>query len=297
MNQAPSDAVSASLRQRTWLWYDSDDERKEQAKERKGLTERYAKAGYAKRLNVAQSQKKMDRVLKLVRGLRYDEAIHQLRMIPHKAGRIVIECLEKAHEDAVSKGLDVRRLVVATLFGTKGQNETTGMIYMGKGFSAPKILHRTHITVALREAYTEEERISRNKNNRRARSQRHREMSFEEEAMEASVVGSIGRGRKAPKGLAFGARIVPPLMHPVPSPLPRFTPPASKEVAVSTRGEEASSIDPLSLIPTSLKEDDKDQTSPPLSPLPPPQDREIKSQPIKASRPSIKKKFDYRREV
>jgi ribosomal protein L22 len=282
---------------RTWLWYDSDDERKEQAKERKGLAERYAKAGYAKRLNVAQSQKKVDRVLKLVRGLRYDEAIHQLRMIPHKAGRIVVECLEKAQEDALSKGLDVRRLVVATLFGTKGQNETTGMIYMGKGFSAPKILHRTHITVALRVAYTEEERIAKNKNNRRARSQRHRKMNFEEEAMEASVVGPIGRGRKAPKGLAFGARIVTPLMHRVPSPLPRFTPLSSKEAAESSQGEEASSVDPLSLIPTSLKEDEKDHVSPSLTPPPPPQDREIKSRPTQPSRPSIKKKFDYRREV
>ena len=117
--------------------------------------------------------------------------------------------------------------------------------------------------------------------------------------MEASVVGPIGRGRKAPKGLAFGARIVPPLMHPLPSPLPRFTPPASKEAAISTRGEEASSIDPLSLIPTSLKEDNKDQASPSLSlsPPPPPPYREIKSQPMKASRPSIKKKFDYWLEV
>ena len=297
MDRASSVAASASMRQRTWLWYDSDDERKEQANERKGIAERYAKAGYAKRLNVPQSQKKVDRVLKLIRGLRYDEALHQLRMIPHKAGRIVIECLEKAHEDAVSKSLDERRLVVATLFGTKGQNETTGIIYMGKGFSAPKILHRTHITVALREAYTEEERIAQNKNNKRARSQRHREMSFEEEAVEASVVGPIGRGRKAPKGIAFGARIVPPLMHPVPSSLPRFMPLASNcKDAHSSGEEEASPSDTLSLIPTSLKEDDKEAASAPPAPSPAPVP-EVKRRPLQASRPSMKKKFDYRHEL
>lgn len=300
MSQVQSEASGASSRQRTWLWYDSDDERKEQAKERKGLAERYAKAGFAKRLNVPQSQKKMDRVLKLVRGLRYEEAIHQLRMIPHKAGRILIECLEKAHEDAMSKGLNERRLVLATLFGTKGQNETTGMIYMGKGFSAPKVLHKTHVTIALREAYTEEERIARNKNRKRSRSPRHKEMSFEEEAEEASVVGPIGRGRKAPKGVAFGARIVPPLMHPVSSPLPRFTPPASKDVALGLEGEEAGPVDPLSVIPSILKEDKEKATEappPPPSPPPSPLDQKVKSHPMPSSRPRMKKKFDYRHEL
>ena len=299
MHQPLSDASSHGqpFRQRTWLWYDSDDERKEQEKERKGLAERYAQAGYAKRLNVPQSQKKMDRVLKLVRGLRYEEAVHQLRLIPHKAGRIVIDCLEKAQEDALSKGLDERRLVVATLFGTKGQNETAGMIYMGKGFAAKKISHRTHITVALREAYTEEQRIAKNKNNKRARSQRHKEMSFELEAVEASVVGPIGRGRKNPKGVAFGARIVPPLMHPLSSPFPRFAPPPpSKDI----REGKETSPDPLSLIPQSFRVDeDREKASVVAPSLPSPSlfPTTPTRRSLQISSPNIKKKFDYRREL
>ncbi|GAX78903.1 hypothetical protein CEUSTIGMA_g6342.t1 [Chlamydomonas eustigma] len=177
---------------RLWTWYRMDDEREEQAKERSALKERYADAGYAKRVNAKQSVKKLDRVIKMIRGLAYQEAVNQCRMWPLKAARILIECLDKALENARDKGLDESRLVVATLYATKGVHEQTGLIYMGKGFAAKKISRRSHITIVLREAYDSD--------------------SMQKAASHGSVFGPIGRGRRAPRGINFAARVVSPTM-------------------------------------------------------------------------------------
>eukprot|EP00955_Chlamydomonas_euryale_P118872 366564-Chlamydomonas_euryale.AAC.13 len=52
---------------------------------------RYADAGLALRVNAEQSIKKMNRVIKLIRGLPYEEAVYQCRLQPRKAARILLE--------------------------------------------------------------------------------------------------------------------------------------------------------------------------------------------------------------
>ena len=78
----------------------------------------------------------------------------------------------------------------ATIFATKGQPEK-GLIYMGKGFAGRKLSRKSHITVALREA---------------------RDAKRFEAAAASAVYGPIGRGRRAPGGVDFRARVVAPIM-------------------------------------------------------------------------------------
>ena len=59
---------------------------------------------------------------------------------------------------------------------------------MGKGFSGRKQTRKSHITVALREARAGKKSAS------------------------TAVFGPIGRGRQAPRGGDFHARVVPALM-------------------------------------------------------------------------------------
>ncbi|KAG1671614.1 hypothetical protein FOA52_006845 [Chlamydomonas sp. UWO 241] len=197
---------------RSWVWYDAEDEREEQQRERAGRAERYALAGFAHRVNADQSVKKMNRVLSLVRGLPYAEAVHQCRLQPRKAARMVLECLEHAREDAVGKGLSTKKLVVGTIYATKGQFEK-GVRPMGRGNMGRQFARRSHVTVALRE-----DRDSG------AVAGGHAQTggAGARGALYRAVVGPVGRGRRAPRGTAFGARIVAPAMAAPPRARARF---------------------------------------------------------------------------
>eukprot|EP00798_Chlamydomonas_sp_ICE-L_P032558 gene32558-17277_t len=72
---------------RSWVWYDENEEREEQKKDRRKT---YPTAGHAHMLNVPQSQKKLDRILDMIRGLHYEEAVTQCQMVPHKAARLLL---------------------------------------------------------------------------------------------------------------------------------------------------------------------------------------------------------------
>ncbi|KAG2495952.1 hypothetical protein HYH03_005882 [Edaphochlamys debaryana] len=135
---------------RTWVWYDESDEREERRKERQ--RQQYGDAGTTYMLDVPQSMKKMDRILKLIRGLPYDEAVAQCQLVPHKAAKYVLQALEVAREDAVeAKGLSGERLVVSTIFVTKGMYDK-GMQPMGKGGSGRLYTRKSHLRVALTES-------------------------------------------------------------------------------------------------------------------------------------------------
>ncbi|EFJ40914.1 hypothetical protein VOLCADRAFT_119814 [Volvox carteri f. nagariensis] len=63
--------------------------------------------------NITQSVKKMNRIIRLVRGLSYEDAVAQCKMVPHKAARYVLQTLEAAYQDATQAvGLNGERLVV-----------------------------------------------------------------------------------------------------------------------------------------------------------------------------------------
>lgn len=135
---------------RTWLWYDESDERQERDKER--LRSRYGGVGSAHLLDVPQSMKKMDRIVRLVRGLRYDEAAAQCHLVPHKAAKYVLKALEEARRDAEeAQGLRADRLVVDTIYVTKGVY-VKGMQPMGKGGTGRNTQRKSHLRVVLAES-------------------------------------------------------------------------------------------------------------------------------------------------
>eukprot|EP00197_Chlamydomonas_leiostraca_P002439 CAMPEP_0202859254 /NCGR_PEP_ID=MMETSP1391-20130828/1454_1 /ASSEMBLY_ACC=CAM_ASM_000867 /TAXON_ID=1034604 /ORGANISM="Chlamydomonas leiostraca, Strain SAG 11-49" /LENGTH=292 /DNA_ID=CAMNT_0049538275 /DNA_START=22 /DNA_END=896 /DNA_ORIENTATION=+ len=104
--------------ERKWQWYDEADERKQQLMET-SVARPYA--GYAHLSNVPQSMKKMNRVLALVRGMYYDEALAQCKLFPHKAARYTEHVLDHAREDAERKGMNRDDLIIAMAYSTKGQ--------------------------------------------------------------------------------------------------------------------------------------------------------------------------------
>ncbi|GFR44693.1 hypothetical protein Agub_g5688 [Astrephomene gubernaculifera] len=135
---------------RNWMWYDESDEREERAKERQRA--QYGNAGTAHLLDVPQSMKKMQRIVKLVRGLPYQEAVAQCQLVPHKAAKYVLQALERAHEDATEeKGLQADKLVVGTIFVTKGIYEK-GIQPMGKGSAGRKVARKSHLRIVLTES-------------------------------------------------------------------------------------------------------------------------------------------------
>lgn len=85
----------------------------------------------------------------------------------------------------------------ATLFATKGQYEK-GITYCGKGKAGRRFTRKSHVTLALREA-------------REARDEAGA-AAMRAAAQLSSVIGPVGRGRRAPKGIAFGVRVVAPAM-------------------------------------------------------------------------------------
>ncbi|PNH08584.1 50S ribosomal protein L22 [Tetrabaena socialis] len=131
------------------LLYDERDEREERRKELK--REAYGGAGTVYLLDVPQSMKKMDRIVRLVRGLSYPEAVAQCTLVPHKAAKYVLQALEHAHEDAVrDKKLVAERLVVDTIFVTKGLYQK-GMRPMGKGNTGSNTIRKSHLRVVLEQ--------------------------------------------------------------------------------------------------------------------------------------------------
>ncbi|KAJ9512291.1 hypothetical protein QJQ45_012924 [Haematococcus lacustris] len=94
---------------RPWRWYDDWDERQWQKQE---ILKQWDGSGYAHLKSIPHSMKKVDRILRLVRGLSYEEAMHQCRVRPHKAARYTQQVLEHAKRDAESKGISGSTLVV-----------------------------------------------------------------------------------------------------------------------------------------------------------------------------------------
>lgn len=68
--------------------YDERDEREER---RKDLRRSYAQQGTVYMMGVPLSMKKLQRFMRLVRGLHVSEAMNQCRMFPHKAAGFVLE--------------------------------------------------------------------------------------------------------------------------------------------------------------------------------------------------------------
>ncbi|GLI63358.1 hypothetical protein VaNZ11_006289 [Volvox africanus] len=135
---------------RTWMWYDEDDEREERRNER--AREQYHNVGTAYMSNITQSVKKMNRIVRLVRGLSYADAVAQCELVPHKAAKYVRQALEAAYQDATQAvGLDGERLVVGIIYATRGRVEKA-MQRMGRGRSGRMFTRTSHLRVVLRES-------------------------------------------------------------------------------------------------------------------------------------------------
>jgi len=141
--------------ERKWQWYDEADERKQQLMET-SVARPYA--GYAHLSNVPQSMKKMNRVLALVRGMYYDEALAQCKLFPHKAARYTEHVLDHAREDAERKGMNRDDLIIAMAYSTKGQYiKKRG--YRGRGNGTTLITRRAHVEVELMELPRPEQQV------------------------------------------------------------------------------------------------------------------------------------------
>ncbi|KAL6763743.1 hypothetical protein V8C86DRAFT_2489439 [Haematococcus lacustris] len=158
---------------RPWRWYDDWDERQWQKQE---ILKQWDGSGYAHLKSIPHSMKKVDRILRLVRGLSYEEAMHQCRVRPHKAARYTqqmaarfardparvsswrgrvhagpgsVQVLEHAKRDAESKGISGSTLVVDRILVTKG-SYTKYQGHKAKGQST-RLMHRTsHVEAVLR---------------------------------------------------------------------------------------------------------------------------------------------------
>nr|8A22_Aq Chain Aq, uL22m [Polytomella magna]8APN_Aq Chain Aq, uL22m [Polytomella magna]8APO_Aq Chain Aq, uL22m [Polytomella magna] len=133
---------------RTWYWYDAETESEERRKELR--QQLYRDSGMSYYLNIPQSMKKLERVVRVIRNLAYDEAWKQACVLPLKAAGFVKEGLEHARKDAEEKGLDPKKLVVSTVYTAKGKY-LRGFQPMGKGFAGRKTTRKTHLRIVLRE--------------------------------------------------------------------------------------------------------------------------------------------------
>mmetsp|Transcript_21848 Transcript_21848/g.37319 ORF Transcript_21848/g.37319 Transcript_21848/m.37319 type:complete len:270 (-) Transcript_21848:152-961(-) len=132
---------------RAWMWYDKHDEATWQKRELMGEVQG---VGYAHLRNVPQSIKKVDRVLTLVRGMRIEKALAQCQAWPEKSAFYIKEVMEHALEDARDKELDVSRLIVDTIYATKGQY-LRRRAFKGRGHGTTLVSRRCHVQVKLRE--------------------------------------------------------------------------------------------------------------------------------------------------
>lgn len=135
------------MKKRTWQWYDLDDEKEERRHARKKT---YPDAGHVFALNIPQSVKKMNRVIRALRKLSYEEAMYQLAPLPYKAARFITSAMENAREDAKRKGLDPDKLYIDEVRASKGQN-VKRVKFMGKGKLGLRVHRRSHLRVVLRE--------------------------------------------------------------------------------------------------------------------------------------------------
>ncbi|GIL78141.1 hypothetical protein Vretifemale_7563 [Volvox reticuliferus] len=150
LGQAVGATKGRRRQKRTWMWYDEDDEREERRQER--AREQYHNVGTAYMSNITQSVKKMNRIVRLVRGLSYADAVAQCEMVPHKAARFVRQALEAAYQDATQAvGLDGERLVVGIIYATRGRVEKA-MQRMGRGRTGRMFTRTSHLRVVLRES-------------------------------------------------------------------------------------------------------------------------------------------------
>ncbi|GIL58062.1 hypothetical protein Vafri_13267 [Volvox africanus] len=150
LGQAVSATKGRRRQKRTWMWYDEDDEREERRQER--AREQYHNVGTAYMSNITQSVKKMNRIVRLVRGLSYADAVAQCELVPHKPAKFVRQALEAAYQDATQAvGLKGERLVVGIIYATRGRVEKA-MQRMGRGRSGRMFTRTSHLRVVLRES-------------------------------------------------------------------------------------------------------------------------------------------------
>ena len=106
-------------------------------------TRPYAKAKY---LRISSS--KLDIIMDLVRGKKYDDAVAILANTPNKAAELIKSTVESAGANAEVKGLDKQDLYVAEIYSGQGSSYKRQNV-RGRG-RVDVILKRTsHITVIL----------------------------------------------------------------------------------------------------------------------------------------------------
>uniref|UniRef100_A0A7S0V2L0 50S ribosomal protein L22, chloroplastic n=1 Tax=Polytomella parva TaxID=51329 RepID=A0A7S0V2L0_9CHLO len=134
---------------RNWFWYDDSTEREERQREIR--QQMFRDVGMSFYLNIPQSAKKLERILRMLRDLPYEEAWRQSSVLSLKASTFIKEGLEHARLDAENKGLDVNKLVLTTAYTCKG-DYTKGITPMGKGKMGRKVTRRTHLRIILAES-------------------------------------------------------------------------------------------------------------------------------------------------
>lgn len=101
--------------------------------------------------NLKISPQKLNDFCKIIRGLRFDEAIMQCGVSPKKAARLVKKGLRSAKANAVNNhGLDGNKLSVYEAIVGKGTHLKRIKIH-GRGRSGKMSRYRAHLTVKLQE--------------------------------------------------------------------------------------------------------------------------------------------------
>lgn len=167
--------------------------------------------GVCRMTELRVSPKKLYIVLDMVRGMHIEDAILQAKMCKKRAAVHVLRALLKARENAKQKKLDHEKLVVGTIYCTKGFM-TKQPWFHGRGYSGVRRTIRSHLNVFLKEdgGYQRWGKLLPTLRGRKSRSDPYRRPNFTSTLMSRTNRLRIGRRPFQPR--AAPTAISPPAL-------------------------------------------------------------------------------------
>ncbi|CEP03502.1 Large ribosomal subunit protein uL22m [Plasmodiophora brassicae] len=106
---------------------------------------------HARHRNIKVSPKKLNEIVRLVRGLSASEAIIQMQLCERRKSTVVQKCIQNAVNNAINNhGMALDRLFVKEAVVGRGQC-TRMLMFHGRGRVGKRVKRRSHLTVKLAE--------------------------------------------------------------------------------------------------------------------------------------------------
>eukprot|EP00877_Chromochloris_zofingiensis_P004199 jgi/Chrzof1/13780/Cz08g12060.t1 len=94
--------------------------------------------------------KKLDFIIRMLRRLPVNDALHQMEVSPKRGAVFVHAALKNARMNAVNQGLDAEKLIVDHIWVTKGAH-IKKMWFHGRGYRSIRKSPFTHLNVVIKE--------------------------------------------------------------------------------------------------------------------------------------------------